>query len=218
MHSQRFSISESLSFGWDTMKHNTGFFIALLAVAFLIEYLPRIFAMIIRNDFPFIAVLFSLSGIVLGIVVQMGLIRVSLKFCDGTKGQLDDLLSTFHLLVKFGLAWILYFFIVVCGLVLLVVPGIIWGTKFSLFPYFIVDNAMGPVQALKASSRATSGAKWQLFLFFLLVSIITMAGALAFLVGLFVTVPVTMIAFADVYRTLAGRAPGGMQDESGGVS
>jgi uncharacterized membrane protein len=204
MGENRLSMGEAVRFGWDTTKSNIGFFIGLLIVAFLIENIPGVLSDIVVGDFPIIAAILTLAGVLLGIVVQMGLIKVSLKFCDGIKGKLDDLLSSFKLLFKFVAAAIIYMLIVLGGMILLFIPGIIWGIKFSLFPYFIVDNELGPIAALKASGEATDGAKWNLFVFGLLLGLINLAGAFVFLVGLFVTIPTSMVAYAYAYRELSG--------------
>ncbi|RJQ56362.1 MAG: hypothetical protein C4526_01930 [Nitrospiraceae bacterium] len=204
MGEKRFSMQEAIKFGWDAMKNNLGFLIVLLIIAFLIENLPGFIAGYARSDFPPVSYALYVTGWLLGFVVQMGLIKISLKFCDGIKGQLDDLLSSFDILVTFVTGSVLYFLIILGGILLLIIPGVVWGVKFSLFPYFIVDKGLGPVQALKASAEATTGAKWDLFLFGLLLGLINVAGALCFLVGLFATVPTSMIAYAYVYRKLTG--------------
>ncbi len=203
MSEKRFSMGDAVRFGWETVKGNIGFFIILFIVAFLIQNLPGVIGRYAR-EFPIVSLTLFLAGWFLGFVVQMGLIKVSLKFCDGTKGKMDDLLSSFDLLFKFIAGTFLYGLIIMGGVLLLVIPGVIWAVKFSLAPYFIVDRNLGPVEALKASSRATEGAKWDLFLFGLLLGLINLAGGLAFIVGLFVTMPVTMLAYAHAYRTLAG--------------
>jgi uncharacterized membrane protein len=204
MSKGRFGMGEAIRFGWDTMKSNIGFFIGLLIVAFLIENLPGIISHFVTGTFPMVAVLLTAAGMLLGMVVQMGLMKVSIKFCDGIKGQLDDLLSSFNLLLKYFAGSLVYFLIVIGGIILLIVPGIIWAIKFSLFPYFIVDKGLGPIEAIKASGRATDDAKWDLFLFGGLLGLINLAGALVFLVGLFATIPASMVAYAYAYRKLSG--------------
>jgi len=68
---------------------------------------------------------------------------------------------------------------------------------------FIVDRNMGPVQALKASAHATTSAKWHLFLFGILLGLINLAGALCFFIGLFATIPTSLVAYAHTYRQLS---------------
>jgi uncharacterized membrane protein len=208
MGDSRFSMGEAISFGWDVMRNNIGFFILLLIVAFMIENIPGFLAEFAGKDFPLIAIAISLVGLILSLVVQMGMIKVSLKFCDGIKGKLDDLLSTFKLLLSMIIASIVYFLIVIVGLILFIVPGVIWGVKYSLYIYFIVDEGLGPIEAIKASGNATDGAKLHLWLFGLLLGLINVAGALALFVGLFATIPTSMVAYAYVYRTLAGKESG----------
>lgn len=84
----------------------------------------------------------------------------------------------------------------------MIVPGIILGIKFWFFDYFIMDKKVGPIEALKRSAELTSGVKWKLFLFFLALTGINILGALLLLIGLFLTIPTTMMAAAFVYRKL----------------
>ena len=96
--------------------------------------------------------------------------------------------------------------IMFCGFLLLIIPGIIWAIGFQLAPYFVVDKGMDPLEALKKSWAATRGAKWNLFLFGLLLGLINMLGFLALMVGLLFTLPLSMVAMAYVYRKLAVQA------------
>jgi uncharacterized membrane protein len=104
-------------------------------------------------------------------------------------------------------AGILYGLIVLAGIILLIVPGIVWAVKFSLCFYFVIDKGLGPVQALKASSRTTIGVKWPLFGFGLLCGLINLLGLLCLVVGVFVTYPTVLIAHALVYRQLLAQTP-----------
>ncbi|AZR73372.1 hypothetical protein BBF96_08240 [Anoxybacter fermentans] len=85
---------------------------------------------------------------------------------------------------------------------LFVIPGIIWWIKFRFFSYFIVDKGFGPIKALKKSSEITRDVKLDLFLFEVLLRFINVVGALCLVVGLVITVPVTLVANAYVYREL----------------
>jgi uncharacterized membrane protein len=85
---------------------------------------------------------------------------------------------------------------------LLIVPGIIFFIMFQYYGYFIVDKKMGPVEALKASAALTKGVRWKLFGFGLVIGLLNIGGALLLLLGLFVTIPVSQMAIAHVYRKL----------------
>jgi len=202
MATQKFSKSEAIRFGWNMMKSNLGFFIGLLVVVGLIYFIPDFIAELLKEDAPILSIIISIASWVLDMVIQMGLIRISLRFCDNEKGEFADLFSCFPLFFKYLLGLILYGLIILGGMILLIIPGIIWAIKFQFFSYFIVDKGLGPIEALKRSSAITRGAKWDLFLFGLLLGLINLLGAICLLIGLFATVPTAMVAMAFVYRKL----------------
>ncbi len=95
---------------------------------------------------------------------------------------------------------------IIVGLVLLIVPGIIFMLMYMFVMFIVIDRGLGPIKAMKESARITRGYKWQLLGFVLVLTLINLAGALALLVGLLVTVPVTSLAFAHAYRALSANA------------
>ncbi len=90
------------------------------------------------------------------------------------------------------------------GLVLLIIPGIIFAVLASLTIYFVVDRSMGAMDALKASI-ATVRSNVGAILMALLVTIgTTIVGALACCVGLLVAVPLNTLIWTYTYRRLSG--------------
>lgn len=207
MKEDSFSYNEAVMFGWETMKKNIRFFVILLFIALLIVELPGFIGELAKKQgLTFIGIILIAAGVILNFVVKLGFIKVSLNFCSGTKSDFDELLSSFDLLVNYIWATVLYILIIIGGLVLFIVPGLIWAVKFNLFSYFMVEKGLGPVESLKASALATEGAKWDLATFGALLLLINMAGFLCFVVGLFATIPTTMVAYAYVYKKLSLRA------------
>lgn len=205
MATQKFSIGEAVRFGWDTMKNNLWFFVGLLVVAGLVYFVPDIIADLIQEDAPIPALLITLGSVALDMIIQMGLVLIAIKFCDSEKAKLGDLFSCYRLFFKYLFGTILYALIMLAGMILLIVPGIIWAIKFQFYAYFIVDKGLGPIESLKRSSAITAGAKWNLFLFGLLLLLINIAGVLICGIGLFATIPTSMVAVASVYRKLLGQ-------------
>jgi uncharacterized membrane protein len=195
-------IGEIVRFGWKKMRDNLGFFIILLLVAWLVQIVPQLIGEYFIDREIIIGLIVYLIAFVLNVVVAMGLIKVSLRFSANKKGTFGDLFSCFPMFFKYLFGSILYILIVCAGMILLIFPGIIWGIKFGLFPYFIIDKKLGPIKALKASAKTTMGARWDLLGFGFVVSIISLLGALCLVVGIFAAIPTTMIATALVYRRL----------------
>lgn len=199
---KKFYWREAVRFGWTVMKNNIGFFIGFLLVARIIPIIPDIIGVFVKKHSLILYIITNVASSVLYFIIEIGFIRIALKFCSNEKGAFNDLFSCAHLFFKYLFASILYFLIVIGGLILLIVPGIIWAIKFGFYGYFIVDKEIGPIESLKKSSGITRGVKWDLFLFGLLLTGINLLGVLCLLVGLFATIPTTMIATAFVYRTL----------------
>lgn len=158
-----------------------------------------------RLPFPK-AVYYMLSVIlwVLYMLLHLGLIKISLMLSRDQGAEISMLYSNGPLLIAYILATIGYVLAVLGGMVLLIVPGVIFAIALGMYPYFIVDKQMAPMEALKASRTLTKGARWQLFCFGLLLGLLNLGGLLCLLIGLLWTIPTSCIAMAYVYDQLAG--------------
>lgn len=202
MTTRKFSKGEAIRFGWSTLKRNFGFFSGVLIVVGLISIVPSIMSEPMKEKNIVLYFIANIAIWVLQVVIGLGLIRIPLRLCDNEKGKFADLFSCFPLFFKYLLGSILYGLIVIGGLILFIIPGIVWSIKFQFFSYFIVDKGLGPIESLKKSAKITTGAKWDLLIFGFLLGLINLLGALALLIGLFATIPITMVALAFVYRKL----------------
>jgi uncharacterized membrane protein len=194
--SDKFTSKEAIGFGWDVMKKNLKFFIPMLILIFFVTGLFS--ALGAKSG------LINLAGFVVQVIIGMGMIKIGLGFCDGKEPSWNDFTEPLPHFFSYFFASILYFLILLAGTILLIVPGAIWCVKYVYFPYFIVEKGMGPVQSLKASAKLTYGSKWTLSKFFSWLVLLNLAGMVCLLVGLFATIPATMVATAWVYRKLSG--------------
>jgi uncharacterized membrane protein len=191
-----FSIGDALSFGWNVMKKNFLLFLYIMLTFIGLEVISNLSA---RARLGFIVVA---AVLVIIMILKLGAIRIALDILDNRKVSYKQLISQPSLFPDYLIGTVLYLLIIVGGLILLVVPGIIWALKFQFYDYYIVDKKLGPIEALKRSAKATYGYKWDLFLFWLAIIGINIVGALALLVGLFATIPTSEMAFAWTYRKL----------------
>lgn len=201
MDNKSFSGEKALSFGWNTFKKNAGFLIPLALIPFAISFASNL----LQKSLEEVAIMSAIIGLaswILSMLVQIGIIKISLKFVEGVKSEFSELFSGSQLLLNFILTSILYGLIVVAGFILLIVPGVIWAIKYQYSLYLVVDKKMTPMQAIKESGRITSGVKWGLLGFSIIILLINFVGILALGLGLLVTTPVTFLAVAHVYRQL----------------
>ena len=139
------------------------------------------------------------------IVLPLITTRISLDLYDTGEADLSKIGGLLPQFLPYLGGKILYGLIVLIGLILLVVPGVIVSYMLLYVGYLIIDRNLGPIEALKESKVVTDGSKWHLFLFSLAVALLNIAGVLCLLVGLLVTIPVTLMASVYVYRQLSPR-------------
>jgi len=143
----------------------------------------------------------------LQIGVTLASFRVALRVVDGRPVNDPDLKKLLAGYVPFLLTHLLFALIVVGGLLLLVVPGIVWAVTYGFAPMLCAAEGCRPAEALRESRRLTRGHRQSLFLFGLLCLGVNLLGALAVGIGLFLTVPTTVTAAARVLRRLQANAP-----------
>jgi len=199
---KKFSKKEAISFGWNITRNNFKLFVILVIISFLVPFVFGRIVDFLDDDYSVLSFIVFIISWILSMIISLGLIKIVLNLLDNKEGKFSDLFSQFPIFFKYLFGYILYGLIVFVGFILLIIPGIIWGIKYQFFTYFIVDKNVGPIEALKRSSEITRGAKWDLFLFGLLLGFINFLGVLCLVIGLLVTFPITMVASAFVYRKL----------------
>ncbi len=202
----RFFAREAVNFGFETAKDNLFYFITLFIVVILLYAVMGI----LQGIFTFrlnaiLALLVILLRIVVSLIISMGLIKISIEFVEKKKPQLSDLFYTKSLL-NFFLVSFVRGCIILIGLVLLIIPGIVFAVKLQFAEYLVVDKDEGVVEALSKSWDMTRGNIWKLFFYGILLFLINVLGFIALLVGLFITVPLTMLATTFVYRKLLAQS------------
>lgn len=218
MEKKTLLIKEAVKTGWQGMKEHLGFFLLTLVSAFVIRMVPRLIIEVVGKTvdknaptpqqiaIAVVLIVFALAMWVLEMIIGMGLMRIPLKIYDKQKAVFSDLFSCYPLFFKYLGGVILYILIVLGGTLLLIVPGIIWAAQYSFYPLIIIDKNVGPVTALKMSSRMTRGIKGKLLWLWLALLGINILGLCAFVVGLLITIPVTMLAGVYAYRTLSAQS------------
>jgi uncharacterized membrane protein len=206
MNERTVPISAALTFGWDTFKRNALFLVGLTVAVYLIGLFIG-FASEYERVGSYYKFVMEVVGWLVEIILSMGLIAIALKLVDGESAEFVDLFSRAPLVFHYLVASVLYSIMVIFGLCLLIVPGIYLAIRFGFFPYFIVDEGAGPLDALQKSSRLTEGVRMGLFLLAMVAVGLNVLGLLLMAVGVVVSVPVTCLMGAYVFRKLAPEPP-----------
>jgi uncharacterized membrane protein len=206
-----FSMTEAIRFGWKTTKDHPWIFffvgiIFLLTVLCFIAGLDSAVSSVDEGTESFLIVISAiiasavLISWILSLLFLMGMLNISLRCIDQKNTRLLDFITPFPLIGRLVAVSVFYGMIVLGGLILFVIPGIIWAVQYGFCFFLIVDRRMGPWKALVTSSILTWGRKKDLLVFLSIIAVMNIAGFLSLLAGLFVSVPVSILALCHAYR------------------
>ena len=196
----------SYSVGWKVLK---AFFVELLVISIVYMILTGPVSVVQweNNSFEWFLVPLALFGITYGIFVagpiQYGASWVFLKAVRGERIEVRDIFVVFQRNYwNVVIANIVVGIIIGLGIIMLIVPGIIFACRLAFVPYLVVDREMDVMDALRVSWDMTRGYGWQIFLMGLLAVPVVLLGILCFVVGVFVSVMWISTAFAAMYHAV----------------
>jgi uncharacterized membrane protein len=125
---------------------------------------------------------------------------VFLKVTRGEKFDVADVFTAFNNnYLQVILANLLTMAIVIAGIILLIIPGIIFACKLAFVPYLVMDKEMEAIDAVKTSWSMTKGHTLTIFLMGLLAIPIVLIGLLMLIVGIIPAAIWIEGAFAAIY-------------------
>lgn len=187
---------------WAVTKKKFSFLVGLTLGLVILQFLSGFLGGSLEKNSPILFALFQIVITVLSIIVTMGVQWIALKLLRDEPVILGNLLDPMGLFWRYLGASIVYGFVVFVGLILLIVPGIVWGLKYRLVWYLVLDKKLPVFEAFKESGVMTYGYKKDIFLVGILLGLINLCGVLLFGIGLLVTIPLSWIATALVYKTI----------------
>lgn len=200
MKTDTFAVGDAIRFGFEKTKENFWFLILVMAGSTIISSILKSMSHG-KGD----GGLAGAISFLFQIVVSAGTIAIALNIVRGKEFGFSDFQISFEVFWKYAVTTILLSLLVGVGIVALIIPGIYFAVRYGLSTYLVVDKHLGPLEAMKRSAELTEGSKWRLFQLLLAVIGVNILGALALVVGLFVSVPTSIIAGAWAYNELQKR-------------
>lgn len=222
-----YSVGEAFGYGWKKFTENLGpILIAMLVfmligavlygIQFVVQMATTPETTVISGENGFVvkqsggalsvllSFVFSIVGLIWGYLVQAAYARGGLALTEGRPLILGELIS-FNKLGRVILAGILLSILTFVGLLLCILPGLVVAFFGSFFVYFILDQDAGAWDSIMKSFAFVKDNIGNLLLLLILSFIAMFVGALLCGLGLFVAIPVTVIAQAYTYKMLRGQ-------------
>ena len=200
------SIGELIQSGRAFVAERWGFIVGVaVGIPMLISVVSEVLQKMLGDSALTFVV--NIASVAFSLIVGLGVKRITLNLVDGKDASIADLFSQTNLFWKYLWASIIYGVAVIIGFILLIVPGLYLSLKYGLYAYIIVDRPeLSATDALKESARLTDGIKWKLIGFSFVMLGVNLLGLLALGIGLLYTIPVTVMAYTALYRSLAKTA------------
>jgi hypothetical protein len=128
------------------------------------------------------------------------MVRIGLNVVSGKAFSVGMLFGQGDKLFRGFFGGILFGIMVAIGLLLLIVPGIYLALRYGQYMNAIVDKNMGIMDSFAYSSRITENNRMNVFVIALFAILISVAGCLAFIVGILFAYPMTVVMWIVAYR------------------
>jgi len=197
------TVGGAYSHAWTILKAD---FWSLLLIGFLAWLLGGVVANVLGRLGAAGGGLSALYQILVGTPISFGAAYAWLRAVRGGQPRVDDLFAPFQRnWVSAVLAGLLFELVIIVGFLLLIIPGIFLAVRLSFVPFLVVDEGLGPVQALTESFARTGGYGWTIFGAALLGFVVVIVGLILLLIG---SIPATMLvylAFASLFAAITAR-------------
>jgi len=201
------SMRHAFDFAWPAFKKHFGLFTAVLLTIFGAWVVLEIVVIAGQRFGILLWVVMHLAFLIFFAGVELGLIQISRALSDGKVPAFADTFAHLPLGPKFLAAQMLYLLMVVIGLLLLVVPGVYLGVRYALFGFCFADGERNLLRCFQQSAIISKGATTGLLWILAALFVLNLLGASLLALGLFITVPLSVLVMTDVYRQLTTPPP-----------
>ena len=206
---------------WELLKPQIGMWIVAMLIYVAVSGAFNGISTILRaaggNEpsfiISFLSLLISVLSTFVGFLIAAGLMKMAIHHVRTGQAEIAKLFDITDVIAPILIGGIVYSLAVGVGFLLLIIPGVIMALGFSMYTPLIVDQKANAIESIKRSWEVCKPHLGALFLLFLVLGLVNIAGVCACGIGLFVTFPLSQLAIALTYRNLFG-----VQSQASGVS
>ena len=160
MNDQKLTFVYWVSHGWYTLRHNS----KLMVLGAMIYFSCSHLIYVLLSHLPHGRCFDSAFRFTISPVLSAGWWFLCLKLARGNSARLLDIFGGFRCFLKAWSTFILILLISFSGMILFLIPGIIWLLKYGLGLYVVMDKGFASHKAIAFSGKITTGYKIKLFM------------------------------------------------------
>lgn len=197
------SIHQAINFAWPAFKKHYSLFTAILLTIFGAWVALEIVVIAGQRFGIVLWAVAHLAFLIFSAGMVVGLLKICFVLHDGGEAEFADTFSHMALGPSFLAGQILYLLMVGVGLVLLIVPGVYLGVRYSLFGFCMADGETKLKRCFQQSAILSSKIMKYLLGILAFLLGLNVLGACLLGLGLFVTIPLSILMMTAVYRKLS---------------
>ena len=201
--------TEAIGEAWAALKPNLATWIGAaliyIVVLLIVSALQNVIAPRDARGLPqfnAVSLVTQLLVSVVSILLGAGLFKLAIQQLRTGRVEIGEMFNVFDVIGALIVGAILTGLITLVGFALLVIPGLIAILLLSMVNPLIVDQKLSGVEAVQRSFEVTKDHLGGLLVLGIVLFLINMLGACACGLGMLVTLPLTYLTFAIVYRDL----------------
>jgi len=165
--------------------------------------------------FALLAIVFSILNSAVPIILQgplaIGMHMYCVKRMMGRQAEFSDLFRGFDYFIPGLVASLLICLFTGAAALLCLIPGLIVAAMYKFTYLFIFDKRMDFWPAMQASHGVVRNDYFGFTMFLLLLVLINLLGVICFVVGVFITIPLSFAAITAAYREIVGFDPASLE-------
>jgi len=163
------------------------------------------------GNYALIALIFVALNAMVPVILQgplfAGFHIYCLKRMMGRQAEFADLFKGFNFFVPALVASLVITLFAFGGTLLCIIPGLVITAMYKFTYLFIVDKRMDFWPAMQASHAVVRNDYFGFTMFLILMALVNILGALCCIIGILISIPVTMAAITVAYQELVGFDP-----------
>ena len=196
------SIRKAFNFASPLFKENFGLFASIMLTFFMAWVILEV---LVVNGQPLGLIFWAITHLIFFVIfagMQVGFMQLCLDLYDGKQVRYADIFSKLNLSINFLFVQLVYLVMVLVGLVLLIVPGAYLGTKYTFYAFTFAEGNPNLKQSFQESAVLSEKSMGFLFWFSMLMLLFNILGASVLGIGLIITLPISLLMKAYIYRHL----------------
>lgn len=141
------------------------------------------------------AIVIAVCSLILKLLAFLAVTRIFLDLYEGKRTKLMELFTSYTILIPYILADMLFALLGFMGMLLFIIPGLIFMTFYYFYDIVIVDQDLPVLEAFAMSRKLIKNQGWNLFIFIFLSSLLM-------ILSLGILYPVILMARIDIYKKL----------------